>query len=335
MPLSTSGIGSLPHTEPGPALELALRVDLPYLPQLPRRAATEYMIPQALEGLPGLRVAANGAASVERAAWKRDAQAFEERLERALDSGELSGFEPSPDSCCAWRPFLLEIGRRGLGFAKVQLAGPLAARWGVGLDDPRLARQIARLVLARARAMARAVAACGARPILFLDEPVLGLLAPERELVHGQLLEELRELVLALKREGALVGLHCCADADWRLAVGLGLDLLSFDQALSFESLLARPGLLQELAASGTALALGIVPTAAGQRYDLSSLVARAAGALELPGAPPALLLTPACGLGMREVAEAERVFGELREAQRLMRRGAEGQSSSLSPARL
>jgi hypothetical protein len=50
--LPTTGIGSLPYAQLEPAMQAALRLDIPYLPQLPRRDPAEMMIPQALEGLP-------------------------------------------------------------------------------------------------------------------------------------------------------------------------------------------------------------------------------------------------------------------------------------------
>ena len=54
-PLATSSIGSLPHTQLELALQQALLLDIPAAPQLPGRDPGEYMVPQALEGLPGLR----------------------------------------------------------------------------------------------------------------------------------------------------------------------------------------------------------------------------------------------------------------------------------------
>ena len=57
----TTAIGSLPHHNADAALEYSFRHGIPFLPQMPVRNPWEYMIPQALEGLPGLEVSREGA----------------------------------------------------------------------------------------------------------------------------------------------------------------------------------------------------------------------------------------------------------------------------------
>ena len=64
-PFATTGIGSLPHSQLELALQMALQVDVPYLPQLPAGNPSEFMIPGALDGLPGLRYDAEGLCTVD------------------------------------------------------------------------------------------------------------------------------------------------------------------------------------------------------------------------------------------------------------------------------
>ena len=53
----TTGIGSMPHTDPGSACEIILeKVDIPFWPQLPGLSFRELMIPQYSEGLPSARI---------------------------------------------------------------------------------------------------------------------------------------------------------------------------------------------------------------------------------------------------------------------------------------
>src|SRR3954452_1747003 len=117
-PLATFAIGSLPHTQQELALQQALRLDIPTLPQLPREDPAEFMLPQALEGLPGLRYDKDGRTSIDAAEWRKGAGAFGDRLERALGGEGLEGFEPSGPFCRAWKPFLWEIEQRKATFAK-------------------------------------------------------------------------------------------------------------------------------------------------------------------------------------------------------------------------
>ncbi len=80
--------------------------------------------------------------------------------------------------------------------------------------------------------------------------------------------------------------------------------------------------------ASGATLSLGIVPTDLASSYRLEELCDSVEASLRAtapPGVPfEALLsrmwLTPACGLGLRSVPDAERVMAELKQAQRRLK---------------
>ncbi len=327
-PLSTAAIGSLPHTQLELALQLALRLDVPTLPQLPRADAAEYMLPQALDGLPGLISEADGRTAIDPARWQAGAGALAEKLDRALEGEGLEAFEPGETSCRAWKPFVWEVEARHPAFAKVQVTGPLTASWATTLTDgaplstrPAIAAQVVRLVLARALAMTRALAGAGTRPILFLDEP--GLYAFDRNRpAHRVELQELTFAATALRQAGALVGVHCCGNTDWSALFELPLDFVSADARLSLASELAAGSSLDAFLARGGRLALGIIPTNVAERMPVEDLVA---SALALMGDKRAAILsrsilTPACGLALRTVAETEQVFDDLAQAQRLLR---------------
>lgn len=332
-PLCTTGIGSLPHTSLELALQQALSVDLPYVPSMPARSAAEYMIPQVVEGLPGARFDREGNTTIALDAWKAGAPALAAALDRALQKGELEPFEPSAEAYSAWKPFLWEIESRKLRHAKAQLTGPVTARWAVALDDGRpasavaeLDRQLFRLALARALAMTRAIRERGATPVFFLDEP--GLYAFDRKNpAHLMVLQELKLYVLALKKEGALVGLHCCSNTDWAFLFGLGLDIVALDARLSLGAALAAGAAFEQFLAGGGRLALGIVPTNLAASYDLPALVEAVLAMLRAHGGAAAVsralsgaLLTPACGLALRTVPDTERIFEDLARARALLR---------------
>jgi hypothetical protein len=324
-PLATSSIGSLPHTQFELALQQALLLDIPAAPQLPRRDPVEYMVAQALDGLPGMHAEPDGSATVDAAEWMRGAAIFDARLERALEQGEgRESFLPTAASWQALRPFLWEVEQRKLPFAKVQIAGPLTLRWSLRLSDgaplsaspngKAVEAQIVRLVLARALAMARKIKDAGSTPVVFLDEP--GLYAYDRrDPRHLVALQELRVIVLALKQEGALVGVHCCGNTDWGAILGLGFDIVSLDARLSLTPLLAT-GADRRFHEEGGTLALGIVPTDFSASDDVGELCDLASALL--PEEPlKRAMLTPACGLALRSVQDAEHIFDELRVAQR------------------
>lgn len=333
--LSTTGIGSLPHTQLELALQVALGADIPYAPSLPAKDPCELMMAQALEGLPGLVCEKDGAALLAVSPWEKGAAALDAKLERAIEEGKFAPFEPSPGFQAAWKPFLWEVEHRKLAFAKAQVTGPVTARWALKLDDgrpasavPQLERQIYRLILSRATAMVRAIRERGARPLLFIDEPSLYLLDRRSTAAHTVLFEELRILVLALQKEGALVGLHCCGNADWEPVLKLGLDVLSCDTRLSLGALLATGEAFWSFVASGGALALGVVPTNLGASYDLEALLSAELALLKAHAPRPEAvaqvlaqsLVTPACGLGLRTVPDCERVVEDLARAQKVLK---------------
>jgi len=331
---ATTGIGSLPHTQLELAMQMAFQVDIPYLPQLPAGNPSELMIAAALDGLPGLRFDSEGVCTVELAEWEASRSAFGASIERALDSGELSAFEPSVRACRAWKPFLWEIENRKLAFAKVQIAGPATVLWitkaSSGSPASELAeldQQIFRLLLSKCLAMVRAIRRTSATPILYLDEP--GLYALDRRNArHLLTLQELRVLTLAIQREGALVGLHCCSNTDWAAILDLGLDLISLDVRLSLDALLEEKDAFWRYLIGGSTLSLGIIPTDIKSSFAVRELVDSVEASLEATlgsrrfrEMAPQLVLTPACGLALRTVLDAERTFDQLRQAQKSLTR--------------
>ena len=203
------------------------------------------MIPSALEGLPGLSFDEDGMCTVDLAKWEAGRAAFEAELETALSTGELEAFEPTPEACRAWRPFLWEVENRKLRLAKAQIAGPFTvlsvARTSDGrttLEVPGLDEVLYRLVMARSLAMVKALRRTGATPLFFLDEPGLyALPAHPAAPPAGPAGAEARSVV-ALQREGALVGIHCCGNTDWAALLDVQPDLLSLDVRLSLDAML-------------------------------------------------------------------------------------------------
>lgn len=326
--LSTCAIGSLPHTQTELALQHHLLLDIPTLPQLPRQDAAEYMLPQALDGLPGLTWNEEGQTTLELTAWEKGRRAFDEQLTAALEGGHSEGFEPSASTTRAWRPFLWEIETRRAAFAKVQITGPLTAVWATRLSDgtplsdhKEATAQAVRLVFARALAMVRAVRATGAVPFISLDEPAL-FAFDKRRPTHLVELNELAIAAKALSREGAIVGLHCCSNTDWAAVLKLPFDVVSADTRLSLAALLATGPVLDAYLARGGWLALGLVPTSTPEHAPMEELVDDALATMGDRRAAilARALLTPACGLATRTLPEAGQALADLREAQRLIR---------------
>jgi len=335
--MKTTAIGSLPHPNVDSALAFAFGVDLPFLPQIPIRNPWEYMIPQALDGLPGLRVERDGSALLDLDVWNGRYRWLEERLDRAFSdmssATAFSEFEPGPATSSCWQPFLWELEERAVSRAKIQIAGPLTSQWsirtvqGSPLDPrPEVSTQVFRLVLARALGMTRRMRNQGTEPVLFLDEPgMFGLSRTHARHVLG--MQELKLLIQTIKKEDVPVAIHCCSDTDWSWVLSSGIDLLSIDVSVSLPSLLGHAPALTGFLNGGGRLALGIVPSPK-RPGDLEALSARgllgdlerqitATSSLDTASRKAILsesLLTPACGLALHTPEEAENVLALLRE---------------------
>jgi methionine synthase II (cobalamin-independent) len=187
--------------------------------------------------------------------------------------------------------------------------------------------------------MVKALRRAGTTPLLFLDEP--GLYALDRRNPQQLMaMQELKLLILALRREGALVGLHCCSNTAWGVVLDLGVDLLSIDVRLSLDALLEEKEAFVRFLDSGATLSLGIIPTNLTSTFEVEELVESVEASLlaTLPTTHPfgetlaQMLITPACGLAMRSVMDTEQIFEQLKQAQRALRRRAEEERAPGEP---
>ncbi|HUP57628.1 MAG TPA: hypothetical protein VM598_09270 [Bdellovibrionota bacterium] len=352
---STTCIGSLPHHNVDAALEFSFRTGIPFLPQIPVRNPWEYMLPQALENLPGLLSESDGAIRLNAEVWQSRRSEFEKRLQAAFEKkGEaLEPFEPGPSTSSAWQPFVWELSERKIAIAKVQIAGPLTCQWSLTYageasqeTKTEISAAIFKLVLARSLAMVRRLKSQGIQPILYLDEPALyGLSMANAR--HAMGLQELRLMVQTLRKEGSVVGLHCCSNTDWSAVLALGVDFLSIDVELSLQSLLERTQALEAHLASGGRLSLGVIPTARSSvlhSLDVAALFAKmleAFGRSELGAKKPELVrkllseavFTPACGLALHSTADSEIVLGALIEFEERCHRSLQGVTRQSRPS--
>jgi hypothetical protein len=334
----TTAIGSLPHHNVDAALQVAFSTSIPFLPQIPIRNPWEYMLAQALEGLPGLQAESDGTVTLNLAVWESRSAKLDQELTHAFeransDFAAFEAFEPSPAVSSSWQPFVWELEEREVKKAKIQIAGPLTSQWSVRTKDgqtldrnPEVAMQIYRLVLARALSMTRRLQASGIQPLLYIDEPGLyGLMASSTKFHLG--LQELKLMVQTLKKDGVEVGLHCCSNTDWDAVLGLGIHVLSIDTALSLRALLtpARMPVIEDFALQGGRLSLGVIPTARSSvlhSLEPEPIFSDLLSAFQASGARPELvrqilsqaIYTPACGLALHSVSDADLALELLHE---------------------
>lgn len=302
----SSGIGHLPHFDPGDAVEFVLRHSprLPSAPALPARSRREGMIAQGASGIPGIVVGDDGSLSIDAGALDPDAPFTEERF--------------VGDAWVGLRAFLTAVADRD-GPIKVSLTGPVTlgvALWGAGVD-----REVAfRVAGAAARRRARLLVdhvlrrVPQAQVVVFLDEPAMGALTEEGFPIGPNEGVDLVSATLAGVESLAITGLHCCTAVDYRLLLGAGPDILSVPVD---ERIVRHAGLVADYIERGGWIAWGAVPTGGPIGTGVDRLWRRLSMVWEdlvAEACDPVVLrtnamITPVCGLAQHGVTQAEQVM--------------------------
>ncbi len=300
-----TGIGALPHCDPGEAVEFVLRHSprLPSAPSLPARSRREGMVAQAATGIAGVDVQPDGSLHLAPGAIDPEAP---------LGELDLAG-----EAHVGLRAFLTAVADRD-GPVKVSLTGPVTL--GVALHaagvEPELAFAVAAsAVRQRAAALTdhvlRRVPA--AQLVVFVDEPAMACVTEPGFPIGPTEAVDLVSGALAVLERTAVTGLHCCAPADYRLLLASGPAILSVPVDGGIER---HAGLLADHLERGGWVAWGAVPTHGPVGTTVERLWRRLSALwceLSGDGCDPVLLrsnamITPTCGLSRHGVTQAEHV---------------------------
>lgn len=301
-----TGVGSLPHVDPGDAVEFVLRHSprLPYAPSLPARSRREGMIAQAASGIAGITVTDQGSLVIDEATLDPEAP-----VDPSLGGDAFGGL----------RALLTAVADR-TGPLKVSLTGPVTlgvALHAAGLEAGLAFRLAGAAVRRRAGALIDLVEqrVPQADVVAFVDEPSLASVTRPGFPIAPIDAIDLTSSALAALEPRALTALHCCGRADWRLLLQAGPGVLSLPADGGAEQ---APGALADFMERGGWVAWGAVPT----DRPVGSSVDRLWRQLSLrwcelvqAGCDPVRLrtqamITPACGLAGHGVTQAERVMG-------------------------
>lgn len=303
---ATAGIGSLPHLDPAAAAAFSIgEFDIATIPTTPRRSSEELMLGQALVGVTGIRVAADGTITADPAAVKPHA-AITTDIEREAFAG--------------LRSFLDLAAKVRLDGAAVkwQFVGPITL--GVALQRAGLDREAAfELALSTVRHRLADISAVvtealpNSRQMVVLDEPWFAdLMQPGFPIPPDEAIDRMSSAMAALPAS-TVVGVHCCAPCDVATLLASGPNVVSLrvsPELVDWVGYLAR--FLEDggIIAWGATATDGPVPSTSERQWralsDLwCSLVQR--------GCDPVLLrrqsiVTPQCGLAMHSASVARRI---------------------------
>lgn len=334
-PFSSTGIGSLPHTDPAEACSIILdSVDIPFWPQMPHRSFFELMVPQYSEGFPFVRI--EGEHIHVKAATDEEKALFYEAI------AANRGFPISREYAAGLYAFLDRVSslKQRPKTLKGQVTGPLT--FTLSLTDSRKRpiffddelRELAlELLKGKVIWQVELLRRYAEEVIIFIDEPILSALGTSAYIAvdMSEAQRSLTEIVTCVRETGSLAAIHCCSKADWPLVLSTGLDILSFDSYFYWDSLGIYPDEVRAFIDRNGTIAWGIVPTADIIRevtlQGLSEQLERGLSSLEKAGIARGklrdqVLLSPSCGTGSMEPEDALRVFSLLKDLRNRYVRG-------------
>jgi hypothetical protein len=294
---AVTGIGSLGHHDAAAAVHdvLALDLDLPFWPQLPRRGAAESMLVQAAAATRVLQPR-----DARGDAWGVVAHA-PAALADAVARSDPRGFEPQAAGLAA---FTAALASQPRAHVKGQWTGPATLLAGIALDGAVAlgdAWDVAVPVLDALHlscvAQARALLAVADRIDLWLDEPLLSTLQRPGRFDLGAARAWYARLAVACG-ERVRLGVHDCAGVDPAL-FELGVTVVSIDATRSPDGA-ARAALARHL--THGVVAWGAVPSTRDRTPTVASVrdaVAACTAEFDFDAELLARngMLTTACGL--------------------------------------
>jgi hypothetical protein len=330
----TSHVGSVPYSDTkGLADQLVSLLDIPAWPQLPRRDFRESMYIQYSQGLPGAVI------DTEKEKIWFDTTgdltpALESFYERYL-ADDVDSFGLTPEYSAGFFMMLDALRKTPGDWGKGQVTGPISFGLTVTDQDLRsilydelLADPIVKNAAMNARWQIRQIKAVRPNVILFVDEPYMASFGSAFiSLSREQVITMLDEVFAAIHQEGALAGVHCCANTDWGGLLATSVDILNLDAYGYLENLALYPTDLRTYLDRGGLIAWGIVPNneevakvtpeqLAKRLRDGLKLISDKAAARGVQISVNELanrsIITPSCGLGSTTPDIADQVFDML-----------------------
>jgi len=256
----TTAMGIMPHTDVEAALELALRLDIPFWPQLPNISFYEDMYAQTSGNFPGIVVNPDDERiTFETATFEEELGIYSQKL------AETETFALSRSYSVVYHRFLAENLQKYPAI-RGQVTGPVSFGFRVTDENSRpiIYNEGVRALLfdfiqRKANLQYRQLKEKNQNAIVWLDEPGLGWVFSGLSGYNDvQARQDYQNFLNSFDAPGAL---HLCASVNLPYLLGLGVKLLSFD-AYQMELMpKGYAGAVSEFIGRGGIISWGIVPT--------------------------------------------------------------------------
>jgi len=258
--LLTTAMAVMPHTDINRALEMALSLDVPFWPQLPRYSYYEDMYVQASEHFPGIVL------DTEKRTLRFSMDNFTNELEEAMAHfDEPEYFDISENYSEVYHRFLkLDLADRPA--IRGQLEGPISFGFNVIDQDNRpilfddtVRPFIIEFLARRINVQLSKLKRINKNAFMFIDEPglqfVFSAMSGYGDVAARKDMENFFSLIERPR------GIHLCGNPDWDFLLGLDLDILSLDVYSNGEVFTAYASSIKKFLERGGTLVWGIIPT--------------------------------------------------------------------------
>jgi len=257
---STTAMGIMSHRDVDQALELALSLDIPFWPQLPKVSLYEDMYVQSSQNFPGIAI------DFDKERLVFNTARFEQELDEYFVKMDVpETFALSAEYSTVFHKFLSKE-LQGYKAIRGQVTGPVSFGFKV-LDEnlkPIIYNDEARTILfdfiqKKANVQYRELKERNPNAFVWLDEPGLGYVFSGLSGYNEQhAREDYRRFVEGL--EGPK-GLHLCAEVNLPYLLELEMEILSFDAYQIGFMPREYTGSVAEFITSGGVISWGIIPT--------------------------------------------------------------------------
>lgn len=250
----------MPHSDVDRALELALSMDVPYWPQLPRYSYYEDMYVQASEHFPGILL------DMQQRTLRFSMEKFIQELEETMSHMDDPGyFDISKTYSSVYHRFL-EMNLADCPAIRGQLEGPISFGFNVVDQDKRpiifddtvrpfMIEFMARRINAQLSRLKR----MNSNAFMFVDEPGLQFIFSAMSGYTDIAAKGDMETFFSLVEKPR--GVHLCGNPDWDFLLKLDLDVLSLDVYTNGEAFTAYAPSIKKFLEKGGIIVWGIVPT--------------------------------------------------------------------------
>ena len=258
--LLTTAMAVMPHTDVDRAMHVALSLDVPFWPQLPRYNYYEDMYVQASEHFPGIVL------DLEKRTLRFSLDKFVTEVEETMAHFEEPEYFDISDTYSVVYKKFLQMDFSDRRAIRGQLEGPIS--FGLNVHDqdgrPILFDDTVRpfmleFMAKRVNVQLARLKALNPNAFMFIDEPGLQFLFSAMAGYGDRAARQDMEAFFSMIQRPR--GVHLCGNPDWDFLLGQDLDILSMDVYSNGEVFASYAASIRRFLDRGGFIVWGIVPT--------------------------------------------------------------------------